>query len=785
MSLRLILTTLLLATILLASTTLFGIRQANAFDPGGQRGGGAVPVVVTGNWEFVNYQPNGGSYSPQQEINRDNVEFLELKWIFPYQVVENALTASQTGVGAPVIIIDGIVYVVKNTKAIHAIDALTGDEVFFADGGSQIDTDLQIATFPYIGGPGAFSTFGHVHAMNYYRDQGWLIQSSWSCYLAAWNVDDGSLAWEMTPEQLCGTNQELGNPNAGIVGTLGNQGFYSGLSNHPPAPIFENILVWPVMGGSGLGGRSSVRGYDFSDPQNPIPLWRTWLSPHADGEPNWAIEQCDIVNGNGWYFQRPEFLASGEMAINCRDVPDDAVFNDWMDLIPESPTFGKMHTSSAIATVWGNMPLDQETGIIYLGTGDIGPYSNSTNKVGPNLHGSGVVAIDVRTGDLVWWYATDPHDLWDQDCSWGGIIANVGGTKVLLKACKNGVVYALNAATGEPVWVYDSPTIPRDWGSGSGNIPRDEMGVAQGNDACCMMTKEHMTKPWMNCQTWDTNTGRCTDTSGISQQPTRVTCYTECIESDIAYDGERVYVGYHINRGLHQVTNVQDFGNQGAGRPCDECQDNGVLEAIDIDTGQVAWSLQLGESTGFRGGLLVTGGVVYAYATDGNLYMVNSETGELIATKFFGIGVNVAPTIGLDSEGRHKIFMNIGGGGGFFRSSQAEGSLAAFGLPDVLPEPEIVEVIVEVPGPERIVEVPGPERIVEVEVPGAERIVEVEVPGPEVVVEVQVPGPERIVEVPGPEVQIQTISPISYVAIGLGVVLIVISGVLFTRKRSA
>jgi len=138
----------------------------------------------------------------------------------------------------------------------------------------------------------------------------------------------------------------------------------------------------------------------------------------------------------------------------------------------------------------------------------------------------------------------------------------------------------------------------------------------------------------------------------------------------------------------------------------------------------------------------------------------------------------------MDSDGKQKIFMHIGGGGGFlFGQRGNEGSLAAFGLPDVLPEPEIIEVIVEVEvvGPERIVEVAGPERIVEVEVPGAERIIEVEVPGP--AIEIEVVGPERIVEVAGPEVEIQTISPISYVAIGLGVVLVVISGVLFTRKR--
>ena len=130
------------------------------------------------------------------------------------------------------------------------------------------------------------------------------------------------------------------------------------------------------------------------------------------------------------------------------------------------------------------------------------------------------------------------------------------------------------------------------------------------------------------------------------------------------------------------------------------------------------------------------------------------------------------PTIGADSDGNYKVFLYIGGGGGFLFSSTAlPGSLAAFGNPDQLPEGPItiieeVEVIVE-----REVEV---ERIVEREVIN-EIIVEKEVP-----VEV-----ERIVEVET-EVTVteEVISPISYVAIGLGVILVVVAGVIYSRSTS-
>ena len=116
--------------------------------------------------------------------------------------------------------------------------------------------------------------------------------------------------------------------------------------------------------------------------------------------------------------------------------------------------------------------------------------------------------------------------------------------------------------------------------------------------------------------------------------------------------------------------------------------------------------------------------------------------------------------------------MHVGGGGGFvYGNTATEGSLVALGLPDVLPQVETIIQQVEV---EREVEVEV-EKIVEVEV-NVEKVVEVEVPV-ETIVEKEV-----AVEITTTE---EVISPVSYVAIGLGVVLIVVAGVLFQRSRGA
>ena len=84
---------------------------ANAFDPGGPPGGGGVPKVVTGNWEFINYQPTGGSHSPQFEINNENAQWLEMKWLFPYPSNDFSWGNSQAGSSSPVLIVDGVAYV--------------------------------------------------------------------------------------------------------------------------------------------------------------------------------------------------------------------------------------------------------------------------------------------------------------------------------------------------------------------------------------------------------------------------------------------------------------------------------------------------------------------------------------------------------------------------------------------------------------------------------------------------------------------------------------------------
>jgi len=740
------------------------IPRVSAFDPGGPPVGGAAPSVATGNWEMVNYGPTGGSYSPQDQINKGNVQYLEAKWIFPYTRPEKAFAiGSAFGSMASPLVVDGTVYISMSDRRILAIDAASGKLLWMNDfGGNFLNRTSILAKWPWLSAPST-----HLHAMSYYRESGWLIQSAIACHIYAVDAKTGKTAWSMTPDVMCGTNAEFGDPAKFIVGTLGNQGFYSAQA-HPPA-FQGKIMFVPIGGGSGSGGRAFVTAFDMSNPQRPKRLYREFIMPPAEGDPNWDVNLCKAVNGNGWYFEYPKFLeginhpardkAPTYLGTKCTDVDPEVVKNDWINLVPGSRTFGKMHTSSATSPVWGHYPIDPETGIVYMGWGDQGAYFNATYRYGAGVPGSGFTAHDIKTGKMVWWYAATVRDMWDYDCSWGGMLGKVGGKTAFIKGCKNGIIYALDAATGKPFWVYDPPTVVRSAGT---NFGVDTNNNPKGKDACCRLTKEDLSKPWPNYPSKDSYVG---------------ICFTSCLESDIAYDGKYVYFASFNEPRIKTLQNARDFGNNGIDdRKWNDPKYANLLNtniyAIDVNTGRAAWTYRI-DQQGFRGGITITGGMVLVYDSSGNLKFLERDTGKLLTEKYFSIPVNVQPTIGATKDGKYRVFLHVGGGGGsyFANGLPSDGTLVALGLPDSLPQPQVVtkEVIKEVPK-EVIKEVPK------------EVIKEVikEVPK-EVIKEVIKEVPKEVVKT----VTVETISPISYAAIGIGVVLVVVSGVLFTRRKKA
>ena len=64
---------------------------------------------------------------------------------------------------------------------------------------------------------------------------------------------------------------------------------------------------------------------------------------------------------------------------------------------------------------WGEMSLDEKLGIVYIPTGAPTYDFYGADRTGNNLFADSLLALDARTGKLVWYYQLVHHDLWDYE----------------------------------------------------------------------------------------------------------------------------------------------------------------------------------------------------------------------------------------------------------------------------------------------------------------------------------------------------------------------------------
>ena len=104
-------------------------------------------------------------------------------------------------------------------------------------------------------------------------------------------------------------------------------------------------------------------------------------------------------------------------------------------------------------TVWDSLAYDPALDLLYVGTGNGGPWTSELRSAGDNLYLSSILALRPDTGELVWHYQTTPADVWDYTATQHMLLADleIGGVlrKVLMQAPKNGFFYVLDRATGE------------------------------------------------------------------------------------------------------------------------------------------------------------------------------------------------------------------------------------------------------------------------------------------------------------------------------------------------
>ncbi|MDO1513727.1 pyrroloquinoline quinone-dependent dehydrogenase [Maribacter confluentis] len=113
---------------------------------------------------------------------------------------------------------------------------------------------------------------------------------------------------------------------------------------------------------------------------------------------------------------------------------------------------------------WAGMSIDEERGTVFLALGSPSYDFYGADRIGANLYGNCVLALDASTGNYKWHYQTVHHDIWDYDlpCPPNLVTFNHDGKEIdaVAQATKHGFIFVLDRETGEPIFPVEERKVP-------------------------------------------------------------------------------------------------------------------------------------------------------------------------------------------------------------------------------------------------------------------------------------------------------------------------------------
>jgi len=114
---------------------------------------------------------------------------------------------------------------------------------------------------------------------------------------------------------------------------------------------------------------------------------------------------------------------------------------------------------------WSILSADPQRHLIYVPTGSASPDYYGGLRPGDNRWADSVVALEPKTGKIVWGFQLVHHDLWDYDTAAAPLVTSfaVNGQRrsVLIAGNKSGMLYVLDPSTGKPVLPIEERAVPQ------------------------------------------------------------------------------------------------------------------------------------------------------------------------------------------------------------------------------------------------------------------------------------------------------------------------------------
>lgn len=292
-------------------------------------------------------------------------------------------------------------------------------------------------------------------------------------------------------------------------------------------------------------------------------------------------------------------------------------------------------------TMWGWLNYDPELDLLYYGTANAAPW-NPEQRPGDNKWAATLFARRPDTGEAVWAYQWDPHNVFD----WDGVNEStlldmpVHGRmrRVMVRAERNGFVYVIDRATGEVLSAtpYMHSTVVKGVDTRSGMPIEDlEMKPRYGHTAHGICPAVPGAKDW---------------------EPTAFSPRTGLLyipATNLCMDIEGMEANFIAGTPFMGVS-VKMYPGPGGHR--------GEMIAWDPVNRQKAWSIQEKFVT-WSGPLATAGDLVFYGTMDRWLKAVDARTGQLLWRFRTATGINAPPISYRGPDGKQYIAVLSGPGG--------------------------------------------------------------------------------------------------------------------------
>jgi quinoprotein glucose dehydrogenase len=333
-------------------------------------------------WLYYGGDQGGSKYSPLTDVNAGNVQRLQIAWQWKHWETPPAPGFFE----ATPLMIDGTLYVTTPYNNIAALDAETGQEKWRFDGHAE-------TLGPLLSG------------------SGWKLRGT-----AFWR-DGGRLRIFLNNRhRLVALDAETGKP----VPSFGRDGMVSLTDGLPrisdpthatqssPPVVYRDLVILGSQVPDRVQTPDPVGYVQAFNARTGARVWTFSVIPQSASDPGAAT------------WENESWLANGH------------------------------------GNVWAPMTLDEQRGLLYLPTSTPTSDYYGGDRPGANLFAESLVCVDAATGKMKWYFQMVHHGLWDYDnpAAPNLVTITVDGRRIdaVAQVTKQGFTYVFDRETGTPVW---------------------------------------------------------------------------------------------------------------------------------------------------------------------------------------------------------------------------------------------------------------------------------------------------------------------------------------------